>query len=349
MLAQLPDFLTLVNDILQATIVVFGSAVALYNLPHSLHDRVTRAFNSLLFFVVIVYFTEVLVTRTTLAILAEPWMRLEWIGIAMVPAAQFHLADALLVTTGNISPRRRLLVRIWYLTGAAFFLLAIFTNLIVGDLISIDHAARFQPGPLFLLFTVYYWLIALTTIYLVWRARERCITNTTRRRMTMILITFMAAPLSVFPYLLFTGNTNTEVPVFFWIVLIAGNLTVGVMFAFLTYYISYFGTGVHGFAGRCITTLPPSRRHLPSGNYGMAAILPHPAGAAVYRAPEGNQFNDSDAFRTFCTDRIEVFEFKLDLSWRRQVFIFNTGYVHQAVRPNNGLVAIFQQESNIFR
>lgn len=236
-----PDFLALVNDILQAAIVIFGTAVALYNLPHSLRDRVTRAFNSLLFFVVIVYFTEVLVTRATLASPAEPWIRLEWIGISMVPAAQFHLADALLVTTGAFSSRRRILVRVMYLVGVAFFMLALFTNLIIGELVPIEFASRFLAGPLFPLFTIYYWLIAWTSIYLVWRARERCLTQTTRRRMTMILIAFLAAPLSVFPYLMFSSGTTEQVPLILWILLLVGNLTVGLMFAFLTYYIAYFG------------------------------------------------------------------------------------------------------------
>ncbi|MFZ0548794.1 MAG: hypothetical protein WAM60_25310 [Candidatus Promineifilaceae bacterium] len=235
------DFLALVNDILQAAIVVFGIAVALYNLPHSLRDRVTRAFNSLLFFVVIVYFTEVLVTRTMLATPAEPWLRLEWIGIAMVPAAQFHLADALLVTTGDFSSRRRLLVRVWYLVGVAFFTLALFSNWIIGELVTVSLAPRFLAGPLFLPFTVYYWLIAISSIYFVWRARERCLTYTTRRRMTMILITFLAAPLSVFPYLLFGGREVNDIPLFLWILLLAGNLVVAVMFSFLTYSIAYFG------------------------------------------------------------------------------------------------------------
>ncbi len=236
-----PDFLALVNDILQAAIVIFGAAVALYNLPHSLRDRVTRAFNSLLFFVVIVYFTEVLVTRATLVSPPEAWLRLEWIGIAMVPAAQFHLADALLVTTGAFSSRRRILVRVWYIVGVVFFSLALFSDLIIGELVPINFAARFLAGPLFPLFAGYYWLIAWSSIYLVWRARERCLTQTTRRRMTMILITFLAAPLSVFPYLIFSNSATQEVPIFLWLLLLVGNLVVGLMFAFLTYYIAYFG------------------------------------------------------------------------------------------------------------
>ena len=40
MLEQLPDFLALLNDILEAVIVIFGSAVVLYNLGRSLTDTI---------------------------------------------------------------------------------------------------------------------------------------------------------------------------------------------------------------------------------------------------------------------------------------------------------------------
>src|SRR5690606_3026106 len=51
----------------------------------------------------------------------------------------------------------------------------------------------------------------------------------------------LAAPLGVFPYLLLSSNPSLKITPLFWLVLIAGNLTVGVMFAFLTYYLAYFG------------------------------------------------------------------------------------------------------------
>ena len=233
--------LALINDVLQAMIVIFGVAVFLYNLRHSVRDRVTRAFNSLLFFVVIVYFAELLSTRATMDISSEVWARLGWIGIAMVPAAQFHLADALLVTTGDISGRRRLFVRVWYLTGVAFFILAIFFDLVVSDVMLVPNALHLSSGPLFLLFAIYYWAITVASISMVWRARERCVTHTTRKRMTVILITFLAAPLAVFPYLVFSNDPELRVSLIFWLVLVLGNVLVSIMFAFLTYYIAYFG------------------------------------------------------------------------------------------------------------
>ncbi|MGW8319719.1 MAG: hypothetical protein ACWGPS_10765 [Candidatus Promineifilaceae bacterium] len=238
---QLPDFFALVNDILQSAVVIFSVSVALYNLPHSFRDRVTRAFNSLLYFVSIVYLTELLATRTTLPVSTDVWIRLEWIGITMVPAATFHLADALLVATGDVSRGRRALVRVWYLTGVALFLVAIFSNQLAADLIVVPHAPHLAAGPLFPFFAVYYWLLSATGVYLVWQARERCVTYTTRKRMTVILVTMLAAPLAVFPYLLLSSNPDLELSIWFWLLLIAGNIIVSIMFALMSYYIAYFG------------------------------------------------------------------------------------------------------------
>jgi len=235
------DTLALINDVLQAAIVIFGVAVVLYNLRHVVRDRVTRAFNSLLLFVVIVYFSELMATRAAAPLSSEQWLRLEWIGIAMVPAALFHLADALLVTTGDISRGRRMLVRVWYLLGIAIFSFAIFSDLLVTGLEQAPQAPHLATGPLFGAFFVYYWLLSALCINNVWRARERCITYTTRKRMSVIFVTSLAAPLAVFPYLLLSRNIRPEISIAFWLLLIAGNIVISVMFAFLTYYIAYFG------------------------------------------------------------------------------------------------------------
>ncbi|MGD2078332.1 MAG: hypothetical protein PVH18_08115 [Chloroflexota bacterium] len=238
---QLTEFLALVNDIIQAAIVIFGVAVFLYNLRHSLRDRVTRAFNSLLFFVVIVYFSELIATRAAVPLSTEIWIRLGWIGIAMVPAAQFHLSDALLVTTGDVSRPRRILVRVWYTTGVVLFLSALFTDWMVTDLVPVRDAPHLNAGRLFPVFAAYFWIITAASIYNVWRARQRCVTNTTRKRMAVILASFLAAPLAVYPYLAFSDDAALQISPLFWLVVIIGNLSVSIMFAFMTYYIAYFG------------------------------------------------------------------------------------------------------------
>lgn len=244
MLEQLPDFLALLNDILEAIIVIFGSAVVLYNVGRSFRDSVVRAFSALITFVVIAYLAELLVSRTIFSASVEGFLRFQWLGIALVPAAQFHLSDALLSTTGALPNRRRFLMPIGYLTGLTFLGLALFSDLLVTDPIPNPETRipHLEAGPVFPVFAAYFWFITALSIYNVWRARQRCITRTTRQRMTSTLVTYLAAPLGVFPYLLIISSEGQEViPLWLWPIIIVGNLVVGLMFGVLTAHLAYFG------------------------------------------------------------------------------------------------------------
>ena len=236
------DRLALINDILQAVVVIFGASVVLYNTQYFRRDRVTRAFSLLLSFVVVVYFTELLVSRTEAAFSAESWLHLEWLGICFVPAAQFDLSSHFLVTTRSWSRRRRWLTAGSYLVSGVFYALTLFTNLVADNLVQLRLTAYLRGGPLFGVFAAYFWAVSLASIYNVWRANRRCITTTTRRRMRRILLAILAAPLSVFPYLAIGGSPAPEVSRLFWLLLILGNVLVGCMYALLTANLVYFGT-----------------------------------------------------------------------------------------------------------
>ena len=239
--SQLADILALLNDVLEAVIVIFGTAVVLFNSNRLRRSPVTRAFMLLIAFVVLVYLSELLVSRIIVRDSAEVWLRVGWIGIAFVPAAQFHLSSALLATTGKLPNWRRFLVPGGYLLGALFAVLVLTTDLVAGPPAPTTRGIHLTPGPLFPLFAIYFWFVSASGIFNVWRARQRCLTSTTRRRMTNTLIAFLAAPLAVFPYMLLARNPGMEVPIWLWLVLIAGNLLVGVMFAVLTAELAYFG------------------------------------------------------------------------------------------------------------
>jgi len=231
-----------VNDVLQSIIVIFGAAVVLYNVPRLSRGSVPRAFSALVGLVVFTYLTELLVSRAIVPDSAELLLRLGWIGVAMVPTAQFHLSDALLTTTGKISRRRRNLVILGYLAGAAFALAGLFSDLVVGPPSPLAPTPRLTDGVLFPFFTAYYWFVAACSVYNVWRARQRCLTSTTRRRMTTTLFAILAAPLGVFPYTLLVGDPTADIPLFLWPVLIIGNFTVSFLFAVLTSQLVYFGS-----------------------------------------------------------------------------------------------------------
>lgn len=239
--SDIANLLSFFNDVLQAIIVIFGAAVVLYNLNRVTRHAVIRSFCALIGFVVIVYLVELLVSRTIVTVSAETWLRLEWIGIALVPAAQYHLSDALLATTGAEARRRRYLVPVFYVTGFLFLLLALFSDWLVGEVQRTSQLLHLQAGLLFPLFALYYWLTTAVSLYNVWRARQRCLISDTRRRMTTTFLAFIAAPLAVFPYLLVSSVFSPNIPLLFWPLLIGGNLVVSVMFAFLTANLTYFG------------------------------------------------------------------------------------------------------------
>ncbi|MCB9009362.1 MAG: hypothetical protein H6656_18720, partial [Ardenticatenaceae bacterium] len=134
---------------------------------------------------------------------------------------------------------------IGYLSGLIFLGLALFSDLLVMNPIPnpLSRIPHPEAGPIFPIFAAYFWLVTALSIYNVWRARQRCITRTTRQRMTSTLLTYLAAPLGVFPYLLIISSEGQEViPFWLWPIIILGNLVVGLMFGVLTAHLAYFGT-----------------------------------------------------------------------------------------------------------
>jgi hypothetical protein len=240
--SNLPESLALVNDVLQAVIVIFGTAVVLYNLGRSLRAPVIRAFSTLIAFFIIVYLTELLVSRTILPLSTEVWLKMKWIGITLVPAAQYYLSDTLLTTTGASANRRKLFLPASFVAGFVFLALVLWTDLLIDGMVRVDYAPHLRAGPFFLFFVTYFWVVTAASIYNVWRARQRCITSTARQRMTITLVAFLAAPLGVFPYLSVSESSVASDSLLFWIAVIAGNLVVGTMFALLTAHLIYFGT-----------------------------------------------------------------------------------------------------------
>ena len=235
------DIFALINDVLQAIIVIFGTAVVLYNSGRSLREPITRAFCLLITFVSLVYLTELMVSRTIVSDSKEIWLRVQWAGITLVPAAQYHLSDTLLTVTGSRPRRRKYFIALAYIASLAFLALVVTTDWVAATVIPLERAPHLQGGQGFVYFALYYWLVTAVSLYNVWRARQRGITSTTRQRLTTTLFTFWAAPLGVFPYLAISSNSTQTVPLWFWFVLILGNLIVGLMFAILTSHLVYFG------------------------------------------------------------------------------------------------------------
>jgi hypothetical protein len=235
------SFLKSLNEVIVATTVIVATSMLLYNLSNNLRDRVTRCASAVLACVIGVYTGKVLVSISDPPHV-EMWLRLQWIGIAFAPATLFHLSDALLSTTGVISRgRRKRVVRLLYAYGAVFLLVAAGTDLIVRDVI-LSPIPMMRPGPLLGLYMLYFGGSVLFAINNVIRARRRCLTRTTRRRMSYLLVVFPTPVLGIFPYSLLFPHLSPTNEIWVWLLLNIGSIGIVTMLAFMAYPLSFFGS-----------------------------------------------------------------------------------------------------------
>ncbi len=234
----LPELLDIANKTLTAAVVVITVSLLLYNLSRNLHNRVTRSASILLGCVTLTYALDALLALDAQAPGPLVFRRAQWLGIAFTPAALFHLADALLATTGLPSRGRRLsLMRVLYATSAVFAALALFSDTLVHD---VQNVLRAQPF-FFAFFTLYFLLASAYAFILVQRARLRCLTRGTWRRMALLQFSLPTASIAIFPYsaLLAPGEEFSSLAL---ILVSLANATVILLLIFLSYPLSYFGT-----------------------------------------------------------------------------------------------------------
>ena len=217
----------------------------LYNLTRNVRDRVARASGVLLASVSWAYLTDVFVGLEPRPETLETWFRLQWIGVSILPAAMFHLSDALLATTGLVSRgRRKRAVRAFYVVGTLFSLSAMFTEALVATLME-NPVPHMSAGSLFIVFIFYYIVAVGFALNNVIRAWQRCLTTYTQRRMGYLMGSFWTPAWGIFPYsLLFSvlpQGMNTVSDTLLWLTFNIANLAVLGMLAFMSYPLSFFG------------------------------------------------------------------------------------------------------------
>lgn len=236
------DVLNLLNLILTAGNLILTFSLFVYILTHNLRNPVARAFAALIGFVTIVFGVDVILTRITDPESATLWLRLQWVGIALVPAAYLHFSDALLRTTGSASRSRRIVVGAAYATGLLFFVLAVSTRLIVEEAVTYaPWATQLTAGPFFWVFGLFFFITSAWGFANTLWARQRTLTSTSRRRMTYLVASFAAPGMAVYPYLLLaTLPARLPVPAVMGLLLV-GNLGVGTMILLMAYSVAYQG------------------------------------------------------------------------------------------------------------
>lgn len=235
--------LSLVNEILTATIVILATSILLYNLWRNMRNRVARTSGAVLACVTISYTADVLLSLDPAPATYETVLRLQWIGLAFMPSTLFHLSDALLATTGLPSRgRRRLGVRFLYLVSLIFALLALTTDLLVR-VMPVQNFASTRLGLLFVVYVAYFVSTTALAFNTTNRARERCLTRSTRRRMGYLQFALLAPAIGVFPYsVLLSPGSEFSLPAL--ILVNVANVLIILTLLFLSYPLSFFGSSV---------------------------------------------------------------------------------------------------------
>ncbi|MCA9882097.1 MAG: hypothetical protein KC708_03980 [Anaerolineae bacterium] len=239
--AFISSFLQSLNEILTAANVIVAASLLLYNLTRNLHNRVTRSSASVLACVTIAYLADVFVSLDPLPGAHGLALRIQWIGIAFIPSALFHLADTLLATTGLPSRgRRRRIVRILYLLSFVFSFAAIFTDTVVSVSDRGGHVTL-SAEFLFPVFLAFFLGVILATFLFVDRARRRGLTRTSQRRMAYLQFAVLTPAFGIFPFSVLLPETNT-LSLGTLLLVNAANLVVILMLIFLSYPLSFFGS-----------------------------------------------------------------------------------------------------------
>jgi hypothetical protein len=233
-----PVFRTL-SQILAAGVAITAFSLLLYALTFNLRDRVAWSFALILGCVAIMFTSEAL-GSASLPSWIDFWLKVEWIGVILLPAAYLQFSDALLNTTGKPSRgKRSLTIVIAYLISFGFILCLPFTNLYWVHFF--EQQTNYYLVPLALIVPAYYLVGMCMSWYNFIRAYRRTKTPTSRRRMGYILVGSLAPALASLPYILFGSSYTGNHSFYFWVVLILSYLIGGILTVTMAYSVAFFG------------------------------------------------------------------------------------------------------------
>ena len=235
-------FLQSLNELISAGIAITAFSLLLYALSFNLRDRVARTFALILVCVVIVFTTEAFSSVAQTPQWIEFWLKVQWIGIILLPPAYLQFSDLLLSTTGRPSRgRRSLLVKISYIISA-IFIASLFLSWLVGPLeVDGKPAPHLQRTPITWVFAIYYVLSMIWAWVNFQRAYKRTVTSTSRRRMGYLIVGALAPALGSYPYLLFGSGFANQYPLLFWLIAVISNILVSILMVLMAYGVAFFG------------------------------------------------------------------------------------------------------------
>jgi hypothetical protein len=236
-------YLQVLSNVMSSAVVILAFSLLAYTFVYNFRTAVARRFAILLACVMVVYAGDVALTRAASEASAERWLRFQWLGIALMPAAYYSFSLAVLATTNyRIQRRQRVQWLLWVIALVGAFD-ALFGRQIVDSLLYAPPNSYLEAGPFFGVFALFFTIGALLALGNILKARSRCITPGSRKRINYLLFAFVAPGVGVFPYLIALGRVSPNVQSSLWVPVLSilGNGAVAFLLLLLSYTVAYFG------------------------------------------------------------------------------------------------------------
>jgi hypothetical protein len=239
---SLDKILTFLNVAIWSVIVILAFSLMAYMFTYNFRGPVARRFAWLLACVMAPYATEVALTRVVSPISAERWLRFEWLGIAFLPAAYYAFSLSVLQTTNYRIGRRWWVALVTIVISALSAADALLGRALVDEIRFAPPISYLEAGPLFWAFAAFFGLTVALAMQNIVKARGRCLTESSRKRMSYLLLGFVAPGVGVFPYLISLSRISpAHSSAFVLAVSLVGNLVVAAMIVLMSYTVVYFG------------------------------------------------------------------------------------------------------------
>ena len=233
--------LLFLNELVTAGIAILAFSLAVYIFVNNFRSGVAWGFLALLGSLLVVYVGDLVVPYVTKPESVQRWLRLQWLGIGLMPAAYLHLSDAVLRTSGYPSIRRRTAVIGSYALSTFLVALAWFSDVLVQPGTYAPPISQMAAGPFFPFFALYYAFTILYGTYNVYLARQHALTETAKRRISRLAFTYTVPGLAVFPYLILTPQRGGMLTWAVYAITLAGNVLVALALIIMAYTVAYYG------------------------------------------------------------------------------------------------------------
>lgn len=237
------ELLAAANVAMASILVILAFSLLGYTFTYNFRSQVARGYAILLACVMATFASDVALNRVAGMEATSAWLRFQWLGIAMLPAGYYLFSLAVLRTTNYHISTRRWVAGAVVLLSIAGALSALWGEQLVGAVVYSPPISYLAAGPYFPLFVLFFTAAAVLAFRNIWKARQRCITVASRRRMTYILIGFIGPAMGVFPYLITLSRFRVGIHGSAWVLLLSllVNMAVAALLILMSYTVAYFG------------------------------------------------------------------------------------------------------------